>query len=255
MDKIENRYKYIWCDADRQKLEKPVLLISHGSGGISSVEWKFAQLACDAGWGVCVLDHFTHRGVKSHWWHSIETYPSMQDRSQDLIDMRKGFIKKFDAMLGVSAGGTATIMAQETIKIPVFAVYPCLNPVTKSMLRSSDVTIHTGKKDDWTTVKHARRFAEITNADLHEHSGYHAYLKPGEDRYIKETISFRNLQLPIPFPDDMLLLNNYPLEKGVTLKYNKKSTDETYKHFIEWLNKIAKQPRQGFISAIRHEKK
>ena len=57
MDKIENRYKYIWCDADRQKLEKPVLLISHGSGGISSVEWKFAQLACDAGWGVCVVDH------------------------------------------------------------------------------------------------------------------------------------------------------------------------------------------------------
>ena len=236
MDKIEVHPDHIHI-YDRHDKARPTLAISHGSGGISSIDWRFATIAYEQGYNVCIVDHFTHRGVKSHWWHQIELWPSIHDRSDDLLKLSTNY--RIDKLLGISAGGTTIITAQSKFDVPGFAVYPLLSPITASMLSSRNIEIHTGENDDWTTLKHAQKFCELminNNVKLNVHPGYHAFLKPGEDRFIPEVISFRNTDFPCPFPEDYSLLNHYPNEKGVTLKYNKESCEKVYSCFKDWVS-------------------
>jgi hypothetical protein len=107
------------------------------------------------------------------------------------------------------------------------------------MLSARNIEIHTGEDDDWTTFKQAKKYSELminNNVKLNSYPGYHAFLKPGEDRFIPEVISFRNTDFPCPFPEDYSLLNHYPSEKGVTLKYNKESCEKVYSCFKNWMS-------------------
>jgi hypothetical protein len=236
MDKIEVHQNYIHI-YHRHQPSRPTLAISHGSGGISSIDWRFATIAYDQGYNICILDHFTHRGVKSQWWHEVELWPSIHDRVDDLLKISIDY--KINKLLGISAGGTTIITAQSKFNVPGFAVYPLLSPITASMLSAKNIEIHTGLDDDWTTLTQAEKYCTLminNNVELNAYPGYHAFLKPGEDRYIPEVISFRNTNFPCPFPEDYSLLNHYPHDKGVTLKYNQESCEKVYRRFKDWIS-------------------
>ena len=153
MDKIEVHQNYIHI-YNRHEKTRPTLAISHGSGGISSIDWRFATIAYEHGYNVCIVDHFTSRGVKSQWWHQVEQWPSIHDRADDLLKLSINF--KVDRLLGISAGGTTVLTVQSKFNAPGFVVYPLLSPITASMLSARNIEIHTGEDDDWTTLKQAK---------------------------------------------------------------------------------------------------
>ena len=51
-DKIELRNSHFYMTPDRHKQPQGVVIISHGSGGISDVDLQFANIACSSNYDV-----------------------------------------------------------------------------------------------------------------------------------------------------------------------------------------------------------
>ena len=233
IDKIELRDTHIHLTPDRFNKTLPLLIMSHGSGGISDIDYDFANIACTNGYQVAIIDHFTSRGVKSQIWHSVEDfYPSFDDRVKDICTVSSQYTSEKKILFGISAGGTAVLsIGSEFDK--TFCVYPALVGVTEQMLSAKNITIVTGQDDNWTPVDQAERYSKYVDVDLHIVPGYHGFLNPREDRYLPEVISLRNISLPIPF---ISTLDTIDYEKGVNVKYHKASRIYTENLFKEWLS-------------------
>lgn len=232
-DKIEVHQDHLYCTPSRYNKNLPLLVMSHGSGGISDIDLDFAKLACSKGYQVAVIDHFTKRNVKNQMWHNVENiYPSFDDRAMDIFGVLKKYKSERNVLFGISAGGTASLICSSEFD-KTFIVYPALVGITEQMLSAKNVTVVTGKDDDWTPLDQAARYAEHVDIDLHVVDGYHGYLNPREDRYLDNVISLRNVNLPIPFVGT---LEEIQYEKGVTTKFNQKSRTYTENLFLDWLS-------------------
>lgn len=222
--------KYIY----KRKQDLPTLLISHGSGGIGMPVYDLTKLGLDYKYNVIVVDHFTHRDVSSQWWHKIEDNPSMYDRMQDILELSK--LESINCLAGISAGGTAVLMASSHITAPAFAIYPSTSPVTISMINAYKSTIVTGEYDDWTTVEHAKYLANFSGSKLIVVPGFHGFMSIGEDRYLPECISLRDKL------DTAVYSDNYippePDTRGVTVKYSRKCTLQTRDEFKLFLENV-----------------
>ena len=231
-DKIELRTKHLYLTPNKFASGLPLLIISHGSGGISDIEIDFAKLACSQGYEVAVVDHFTPRGVKNQTWHKLEGNPSFEDRVADIQEISKLYKTDQKNIFGISAGATAALMASEMFD-NTFCVYPALAVVTDQMLKAKNVTIVTGEDDDWTPVDQAIRYASHIPADLLLVPGYHGYLNPRQNRFVENVISLRGLKFDIPYTGG---LETTKFERGITQKYNEQSRLLTEQKFIEWLS-------------------
>ena len=166
-DKIELRNKYIHLSPNRHKEDLPLLVMSHGSGGISDIDLDFAKIACTMGYQCAIVDHYTPRGIKSQLWNDSEKFiPSFDDRVQDILDVVGDYNMTKRLIFGISAGGTAAISCSNRFN-KTFVVYPALIAITSQMLKGENITIVTGKDDNWTPEDQARRFKEYVKCDLH----------------------------------------------------------------------------------------
>jgi len=232
-DKITSHYDHIHFTPDRFAKKLPLLVMSHGSGGISDIDTDFAKIACANGYQVVIVDHFTKRGVKSQIWHDVDNiYPNFDDRASDIYTVSAKYDANKKILFGISAGGTACLICSADFD-KTFLVYPALVGITQPMLEAHKLTIVTGKDDDWTPASQAHRYAKYVDLDLHIVDGFHGFLNPREDRFIENVLSLRDIELPIPFLGTLEKIN---YQKGVTTKYNKKSREITEKMFTLWLS-------------------
>ena len=232
-DKIEIKEDHLHLTPDRTQKNLPLLAMSHGSGGISDIDIDFAKLACAKGYQVVLIDHFTKRNVKSQLWHTVEhIYPSFDDRAFDIYDISSQYECSKKVLFGISAGGTSCLICSKDFD-KTFIVYPALVGITERMLQAKNVTIVTGKDDDWTPMEQAVRYKEYVEVDLHIVPGYHGFLNPRENRNLENVISLREVQLSIPFEGT---LESIDWKKGVHTKYNKSSRMQTEKLFNKWLS-------------------
>lgn len=231
-DKIELRNKYLHLSPDRHKEDHPLLLISHGSGGISDIDLDFAGIACNLGYQCAIVDHYTPIGIRSQLWNDNEKFiPSFEDRAQDILDILGDYDTQKRLIFGISAGGTAAINCSNQFE-KTFTVYPALIAITSQMLKAKNITIVTGKDDNWTPADQASRFAQHVECDLHIIDGYHGFLNPRNIRDIPQIMSLRNQKLPIPYDESWTHLN---FERGIRLEYNIRSRLYTEKLFTQWL--------------------
>ena len=232
-DKITSHYDHIHFTPDKFAKELPLLVMSHGSGGISDIDIDFANIACANGYQVVVVDHFTKRGVKSQIWHDVDNiYPTFDDRAVDIYDVSTKYKSYKKILFGISAGGTSCLICSADFD-KTFVAYPALIGITESMLEAHKVTIVTGNDDNWTPVVQAHRYAEYVDVELHTVDGFHGFLNPREDRFLENVVSLRDIELSIPFKGTLEKLN---YQKGVTVKYNKQSRLLTEELFALWLS-------------------
>jgi|TARA_B110000305_G_C19460497_1_gene654000 dienelactone hydrolase len=232
-DKITTHYDHIHFTPDRFAKKLPLLVMSHGSGGISDIDTDFAKIACANGYQVIIVDHFTKRGVKSQIWHDVDNiYPTFDDRATDIYNISAKYNANKKLLFGISAGGTACLICSADFD-KTFLAYPALVGITEPMLEAHKVTIVTGKDDDWTPVVQACRYVEYVDAELHIVDGFHGFLNPREDRFLENVISLKGIELPIPFQGTLEKIN---YQKGVTTKYNKESRLLTENLFTLWLS-------------------
>lgn len=232
-DKIEVKSDHLHLTPDKFKKSLPLLVMSHGSGGISDIDIDFAKIACASGYQVAIIDHFTPRGVKNQIWHSIENiYPSFDDRAYDIYKVSSQYTTDKKLLFGISAGATASLFVSKDFD-KTFCVYPALVAITEQMLEAKNVTVVTGKDDDWTPAAQAKRYASYVDLDLVLVDGYHGFLNPRQNRFIENVISLRNLEFDVPYVSGF---ENAEFERGVTQKYNKKSRQITEQKFLDWLS-------------------
>lgn len=232
-DKIELRehppfFSYLHITPDRHKQSQGVVIISHGSGGMSDVDLKFANIACSNNYDVLLIDHFTKRGIKSLTWHTFEEACTFQDMANDIVESIEKEKYKKVLLHGISAGGTAVIIASKHAT-KTFAICPALSfPISSpSSIHShwpypytepKNLTIVAGERDEWCPMDQARKYQHRTKCKLIVLPSHHGFYNPRNDEYLEDAISLRD-----GFP------------KGVTVKYDKRSTDLTYEAFKEWL--------------------
>ena len=232
-DKIEVKQDHLHITPSKFSKSLPLLVMSHGSGGISDIDIDFAKIACASGYQVAIVDHFTPRGVKHQIWHDIENfYPNFDDRAYDIYKVSSQYDVNKKLIFGISAGGTAALSVSKDFE-KTFCVYPALVAVTEQMLEATNVTIVTGNDDDWTPPEQAQRYAEHVAVDLNIVDGYHGCLKPRENRYLEKVLSLRGIELDIPFLGTM---QEIKYAKGVTQQYNIHSRLYTEKKFAKWLS-------------------
>lgn len=232
-DKIEVKADHLYLTPSKFNKSLPLLVMSHGSGGISDIDIDFAKIACASGYQVAVIDHFTPRGVKNQIWHNLEDfYPNFDDRAYDIYNVSNQYTTDKKLLFGISAGGTAALNVSKDFD-KTFCVYPALVAVTEQMLEAKNVTIITGKDDDWTPVEQAQRYAEHVEVDLVLVEGYHGFLNPRQNRFVENVISLRNLEFDIPYVSGF---ENTEFERGVTQKYNAQSRKVTEQKFEDWLS-------------------
>ena len=233
-DKISLKENHIHCSPDRLDNSLPLLVVSHGSGGISDIDLDFASIACKQGYQVAIIDHFTSRDINYNLLNSIDDLrPSFAEREEDILSVAENYNVNKKLVLGISAGGTAAISVSNEFE-KVFAVYPALVAITSKMLTAQNITIVTGKDDNWTPADQANRFAKHVDVDLHVLEGYHGFLNPRQNRNIESIISLRNIHLSIPFNGSLEDIN---YEKGIRLEYNHRSRIYTENLFTQWLSK------------------
>lgn len=232
IDKIEIRDNHIFCTSKIKKPNTKVLVMSHGSGGISDIDLHFAGIANSNGFEVAIIDHFTPRQIDLQSWKDLNIRPTFEEREQDIIDIKNRY--NADKIFGISAGGTAAISTAFMFN-GCFTVYPALACIDNKMSHSSDVTIVTGKNDNWCPIEQARKYAEFTGSTLIELDAEHGFLNPRQNRFMQDVYSLRKIDLPIPTRTTYDQLNYK--EKGVTLKYNKKAREKTEKLFENWIKK------------------
>jgi dienelactone hydrolase len=232
-DKITTHHDHIHFTPDRFSKELPLLIMSHGSGGISDIDIDFANMACANGYQVVIVDHFTKRDVKSQIWHDVnDVYPTFDDRATDIYAVSKKYNATKKILFGISAGGTSCLICSADFD-KTFVAYPALVGITTPMLTARHVTIVTGKDDNWTPVAQAHRYAQHVDVELHVVDGFHGFLNPREDRFLENVVSLRDIELPVPFEGTLDKLN---YQKGVTVKYNEQSRLLTENLFTEWLS-------------------
>lgn len=231
-DKIEVKKHYIHLSPDKNDKSLPLLVISHGSGGMSDIDLDFARIACANSYQCAIIDHYTRRGIEYQIWNESEKFiPSFEDRAQDILDVLDDYNTDTRLVFGISAGGTAAINCSNQFD-KTFTVYPALIAITSQMLKAQNVTIVTGRSDNWTPADQARRFAENVECDLHVIDGYHGFLNPRQCRDIPDIMSLRNQNLDIPWDHSWTHLN---FERGIRLEYNIRSRLYTEKLFTQWL--------------------
>jgi dienelactone hydrolase len=220
--------KYIFDKRTRCKN----VLISHGSAGITSADLKLVEVCLQNGMNVISIDHFTHRGVVSQWWHKIETSPSIYDRMNDVLELFKD--EPIDYVVGLSAGATTAMMVSGRTGVPAFAIYPSCYPIYESMTRcSKDSVMVSGKYDDWTTIDHAKAVSKLSGIELLEVGGYHGFMREGEDRYLDNVLSFKGSLDCHVYPDSYI--PSEPTQRGVNVKYCEECVEITLKRFTEFL--------------------
>jgi hypothetical protein len=208
------------------------VLISHGSAGITSADLMLVEICLDNGMNVISIDHFTHRGVVSQWWHKIETSPSIYDRLTDVLELVEE--EPIEYIVGLSAGATTAMMVSGRTGVPAFAIYPSCYPIYESMIRCSKASVMvSGKYDDWTTIDHARQVSTMSGIELLEVDGYHGFMRDGEDRYLDNVLSFKGELDTRIYPDSYI--PNEPTQRGVNVKYSIPCVEITLKRFREFL--------------------
>lgn len=231
IDKIELREKHIYCTSKIKKSSSQVLIMSHGSGGISDVDLDFASIACNNGFDVAIIDHFTSRDVEVQSWKDLVIKPTFEERENDIIYLQKKY--KASKVFGISAGGTAAIATSKFFN-SCLAVYPALACVNENMLQASNVSVITGVHDNWCPIEHARRYSKYSGCNLYELEAEHGYLNPRQDRFMADVYSLRKIDLPIP---TSLTYNKLDYkEKGVTLRYCNNARTKTEDLFYTWIN-------------------
>ena len=217
MDKIELRDFYLYITPNRHEQSQGAVIISHGSGGISDINLKFAYIACANNYDVFIIDHFTKRNIKSQYWHDLNELCTFDNMAEDILKLIS-IEKEYDKILlsGISAGGTGAILTS-SYATKTFAICPAL-AFMDPLYGAKNLTIIAGIKDDWCPINQARKYQKEVQCKLIELPCYHGFLNPREDRFLKDTISLRE---------------GHP--KGVTVKYDKECAEKTYWLFEEWL--------------------
>ena len=232
-DKIEVRNKYIHLSPNKLDKSLPLLVMSHGSGGISDIDLDFAKIACANGYQCAVIDHYTPRNIEYQLWDGSQEFtPSFNDRSQDISDILCDYVTDKRLVFGISAGGTAAISCSNLFS-KTFCVYPALIAITSQMLKAKNITIVTGRNDNWTPADQARHFAQHVECDLHIIDGYHGFLNPRQCRDIPQIMSLRNQTLDVPWDESWMHLD---FERGIRLEYNIRSRLYTQNLFTQWLS-------------------
>lgn len=229
IDKLEVRDNHLYVTSKVKSNNPKILIISHGSGGISDIDLSFASTASDYGYEVAIPDHFTKRGISFHKWTENELNPSFQDRRKDVLDLMKAYDCK--KILGISAGGTTAISMCSHVE-SVFAIYPALACIHQNMLQSN-ISIVAGKQDNWCPINHARNFSKWTGSSLYELDAEHGFLNPRHDKYLPNVFSLRGIDLPIPTDECYEKLEL--LEKGVRVKYSESARKKTFDLFEKWI--------------------
>ena len=224
-DKIELRerppfFSYLHITPDRHKQSQGVVIISHGSGGMSDVDLKFANIECSNNYDVLLIDHFTKRGIKSLTWHNFEESCTFQDMADDIIELIEKEEYKKVLLSGISAGGTAVIIASK-LATRTFAICPALTfpGPGLNINEPGDLTIVAGLIDEWCPIEQAREYQHKTKCKLITMNCHHGFYNTRNNEYLEDAVSLRE-----GFP------------KGVTVKYDKQSTRLTYDLFKSWLN-------------------
>jgi hypothetical protein len=140
--------------------------------------------------------------------------------------------------MGISAGGSAALASQSELDLPAFAVYPLLWPLPENLLKARKSTVVSGRNDDWTPIHHAREFQRLTNNTLYEVDGFHGFLKPQEDRFLKDVITFRSTAAPVPAGIDFECLDQYSCEYGVRVRFDSTSRDQCLRYFKDFIERI-----------------
>ena len=223
-DKIELRNSHFYMTSDRHEQAQGALIMSHGSGGICDVDLRFANIACSNNYDVLLVDHFTKRGIKSLTWHNFNEACTFQDMADDIIELIEKEAYKKVLLSGISAGGTAVIIASK-LATKTFAICPALSfpdvfwKAGLDINGPGDLTIVAGLIDEWCPIEQAREYQHKTKCKLITMNCHHGFYNTRNNEYLEDAVSLRE-----GFP------------KGVTVKYDKQSTRLTYDLFKSWLN-------------------
>ena len=207
--KIEVHDSNIHLICDKNNKSKNILIISHGSGGINHINLNIANQACGNKYDVIIIDHFSKRKISTQYWHDFNEKCSFFDMADDIKNVLNSLQYENIILLGISAGGSSCINASKYAN-RVIAICPALSfDITYDI---KDVTIIAGSKDDWCPIEHAREYSNKTKCKLIELPCHHGYMNPKQNKFMPKVMSLRKGN-----------------PKGVTLKYNHYSTNQTYR--------------------------
>lgn len=204
---------------DKYKVNHPLCIISHGSGGIGSDTQLFVDSLSHKGIASLVVDSFTGRNITTlDWSDAKQSYMAPKDRALETFNGYQ-FLKDNSyltrnlnldklACVGFSWGADtiANLMAwwgEELPKDTFYSlVYGNLWPFERRFYkgRDHDITLYHGADDNWTSAEKSKVFAEQTNSEFVEFWGCtHGFCKPGKDGVIEkgQTINY-HVDYPVP---------------------------------------------------------
>ena len=202
---------------DKYKVNQPLCIISHGSGGLGSDTDLFVNSLTRYGIASLYVDSFTGRNIDNLPWSDIlSSYVSPKMRGYETYQAFK-YLQEHNfphlnldkvACVGFSWGADsiANLMAHWGDELPKDTFYALaygnLWPFEEQFYKGKehDITLYHGSDDTWTSPDKGKIFAQETDSKFVEFFGcYHGFCKPGYDNHsVGEVIVNHNAPFPIP---------------------------------------------------------
>ncbi len=188
----DNLSAYIFFK-DRTR-NSPVLFIIHGSSGPGIEMRRWIQRAVESGYTVVSVDHFIGRGIQKIRYDYKDINPiTYFDLANDIKKFLPILEKKYPwsqlEIIGISLGASASLLINNSAVSRVFAFYPSLRPLTKSLLKvyTDNLTVFVGRQDIWTPARdvfyHCSLMSKPYNIITYEDT-YHGFLKENCNKVI-----------------------------------------------------------------------
>ena len=205
---------------DKFKVDQPLCIVSHGSGGLGADTDLFVNSLANLGIATLCVDSFTGRNIDAlHWGDILSSYVSPKMRALETVQAYN-FLKDKNypylnldkvACVGFSWGADtiANITGYYFNQLPKDTFYALcygnLWPFEEAFFNAKDlnVTLYHGEKDVWTSPEKSKIFAEQTDSNYVEFFDcVHGFCKPGY-RVKDESEVTINHHAPFPIPTEL----------------------------------------------------
>lgn len=164
-----------------------MILISHGSGGVTSAETSLSKFFLKNGFTVGIVDYFSKWGIKKVNWGYFD--PIIDSHSVTFKDMFESINLNFSKQvvhIGLSLGGTLGLYHSNKF-FKNYCFYPGIIGFTNSMVNRdySNTTVFLAEHDNWCdNYKYFESNCILPPKKLNIPNVYHGFMSPRKNKTI-----------------------------------------------------------------------